>query len=107
MTKVFVNRKARAMEKSRKPFNTKHYEYTDPESEQDWQIEFSIESYGHPGNGWDDAGEAAEIVIWGVTLEDFPDINFTSCLTLEDEGRITNIICEKVYNGDWEIDDYD
>lgn len=50
-------------------------QYLNIESKRDdnLEVEFTIESYGHGGNGWDDPGEAAEVTIWRVAVDIFED----------------------------------
>lgn len=37
-----------------------------PDGETSFRVWYTIESYGYPSNGWDDAGEGPEISVWWI-----------------------------------------
>lgn len=64
------------------------------------EVEFSIESYGCPSNGWDEPGEAAEITLWfidGKAVNSTFDVKFT--------GPIEEKIVDSVHNGVYDPSD--
>lgn len=72
-------------------------------------FEFTVESWGYSGNGWDDPGEAAEICIWRIELTGNREIDMF--FYPQDEiDAWEQLIRESVDVGDYDsdaADDYD
>jgi hypothetical protein len=72
-----------------------------------WDVVYSVESYGYSGNGFDEAGEPAEVLIWQITRADTKeDIDLVKPTPGQQEfiEMLEQRLCGKVYQEGWEPD---
>lgn len=79
--------------------------YTYHQFEMEFDVAFTIDSYGCPSNGWDEPGEAAEISINKILSTEGYD--YLPAFTAEELDALEELIRMSVESGDYDPDPMD